>query len=418
LSPKPVEGPPNPVEAVNRGSNAGNLGEPNPGINRVDTPQAPEAPQVNPAEGPAGKQPVQGPKKWDTVKTDNGLRKGVDPGITRGDTTPQFNQGGSTGPKKWEPVRTDSGLRKGVDPGITRGDTPPQFNQGGSTGPKKWEPVRTDAGLRKGVDPGVTRGDTPPRFNPKGKQPVQAARKWDAVKTDGGLRHEISPGALTDEASGYNKMAVKQEFYGVKDGKPVPGRNKLPDLGGHVWDKFDANHPPPQFEEFGTEMTKAVDGAMDDIIQHAKKGEKGMWRRLKPHVAKPESGFTKVMSAISKTWEALWDAIFEPFKLLWEAIKTLAAKIAKWFGHVSEGTTMISRVAAGFSKVFAAVRATKAWRVVAEVGSKSVKWIAKWAPKILKHGCKWVGRAVSVVGWVTLVFDVVFSPLTLLLLKT
>jgi hypothetical protein len=237
-----VEGPPNPVEAVNRsgnqGASAGNFGEPNPGINRVDTPQAP---QVNPVEGPAGKQPAQGPKKWDTVKTDNRLRKGVDPGITHGDTTPQFNQGGSTGPKKWEPVRTDSGLRKGVDPGVTR-------------------------------------GDTPPRFNPKGKQPVQAARKWDAVKTDGGLRHEISPGALTDEASGYNKMAVKQELYGVKDGKPVPGRNKLPDLSGHIWDKFDANHPPPQFKEFGTEMTKAVDGAMDDIIQHAKKGEKGMWR--------------------------------------------------------------------------------------------------------------------------------------------
>jgi hypothetical protein len=295
-----VEGPPNPVEAVNRsgnqGASAGNFGEPNPGINRVDTPQAPQAPQVNPVEGPAGKQPVQGPNKWDTVKTDNGLRKGVDPGITR--------------------------------------------------------------------------GDTPPQFNPKGKQPVQGARKWDTVKTDGGLRHEISPGALTDEASGYNKMAVKQELYGVKDGKPVPGRNKVPDLaGGDPWGLggldgttegplVDIHRPPPGLEEIGAEFTDTVDGTFDELIKGARKKspEKKMFKALKPEVKTVEKGWTKILNVVNTAWDTLWDTIFWPFKQAWKWIKSLAAKIAKWLGIVAKGSTVFSKVALGSQKVFTAIK--------------------------------------------------------------
>jgi hypothetical protein len=236
---------------------------------------------------------------------------------------------------------------------------------------------------------------------------VQGARKWPTVEADGGLRHEISPGAVTDEASGYNKMAVKQELFGAKEGTPVPGRNKLPNVGAvDDFAKFDVNHPPPEFDGFGTDMSKAVDGTMDDIVRHAKKGEKGMWRRLKPQVAKVESGWTKIMSAINRGWEAIWDAIFEPFKMYWRAIKYLAAKIAKWFGIVAKGTSTISKIAAGFSKVFAAVRATKAWKVVAKIGSTSWKYITRVGPQVLKHGCKWAGKALTVVGWATLIFDV------------
>jgi hypothetical protein len=335
--PKPDPSSLKPVEAAshgggNQGTSVGKLGEPNPGISRVDTPQ------VDPAGSTTGKQPVQGPRKWDTVKTDTGLRKGIEPGITRGETPP-LNPAGSTTGKK--PVQ----------------------------GPKKWDTVKTDTGLRKGIEPGITRGDTPlleSAGSTKGKQPVQGAKKWPTVEADGGLRHEISPGAVTDEASGYNKMAVKQELFGAKEGTPVPGRNKLPDFnfGGDmafddaasVASRYDIHHPPPGIEELGGKLTDTVDNSVNSIIKKAGKRQKKIWRKLGPEIAHVESGWTKVLSAVNKGWNAIWDTILWPIKELFKMVKDLLAMIGKWLGLVAKGRSCFAKVARGFQKVFTAVK--------------------------------------------------------------
>ena len=260
---------------------------------------------------------------------------------------------------------------------------------------------------------------SPAQANPAagtaGTQAAQRVKHWEPVNTNGGLRHPISPGAVTDSQNGYNKMAVDQELKVKHDGKPVPGRNKLPDLaGGDIANldgtfdpsKFDINHPPAEFAELGAEMTGAVEGEIDDIIRHSKAAEKSKWTKLKPKVATPETGMQKVMGAVSKGWDAIWDAIFAPFKFIWGMIKTLAAKIAKWFGHVSKGIGIWSKMARGFTRVFTAVKATRAWKIVAKAGSYYWTYVTKVAPQVLKHGVKWLGKAVSVAAWITLIFDV------------
>jgi hypothetical protein len=227
------------------------------------------------------------------------------------------------------------------------------------------------------------------------------------------LRHEISNGAVNDVASGYNEYAVTQELHGAKDGNPVPGRNKLPQIDGALDGTIDAAllNPPPEMAGFGAEMTDAVDETMSSLVKGADgKNEAKIWKNLTPEVRAVEKGWQKVLGAISKGWDAIWDTIFWPFKKAWGFIKSLVAKIAKWFGVVAKGmakgTSLFSRIAAGFVRVFTAVRATKAWKII-KYGAKAYEmWITKVAPMILKHGTKWAGRAVSAVGWATLILDV------------
>jgi hypothetical protein len=274
-------------------------------------------------------------------------------------------------------------------------------------------PVEPAPALRPGEpNPGVSRG-TPPQANPAGgkpgKQAVQGAKHWDPVDTSGGLRHEISPGAVNDAESGYNKYAEIQELHGTHDGKPVPGRNKLPELDGTDESvEYALHHAPGEMEKFGGEMTDAVDGTFDDLIHGAgkKSKEKKIFQALKPEVEAVDSGWSKVLGAINKGWDAIWDTIFWPFRELWKWIKTLVAKIAKWFGVVAKGAGVFSKIAAGFQKVFTAIKATRAWKAI-KFGAKFYwTWATKVRPMIMKYGAKWLGRAVSAVGWCTLLWDI------------
>lgn len=233
------------------------------------------------------------------------------------------------------------------------------------------------------------------------------------MKTDGGLRHEISNGAVNDQLSGYNEMAVKQELYSAHDGKPVPGRNKLPDLGFDGTGDMDyaLHHAPPGLDDLGAEFVNAADGAVDDIIEHGAKefGGKKVWKNLAPEVAVVERGWMKVLGAINKSWDLVWDTIFWPVRQLVKLAKGLLAQIGKWFGivvkHVGNGAGVFAKIARGFEKVFTAVRATKAWELL-KWGPKLYElYITKVGPWVLKNGAKWLGKVVSAVGWATLLLD-------------
>jgi hypothetical protein len=293
-----------------------------------------------------------------------------------------FDRGGSQG---------TSAVRPGEpNPGVSRG-TPPQANPAGNQG--------ASAG-KSGDPPSVD-----PAGGKPGKQAVQGAKHWPPVDTSGGLRHEISNGAVNDADSGYNKYAEIQELKGTHDGKPVPGRNQLPQLDGTVDDAL--RHAPPEMEKFGAEMTDAVEDTTKGLI-HGTKGKeaKKMWKELAPEIVHVEKGWQKVLGAISKGWEAIWDTILWPIKQLFKLIKTLVARIFKWFGVVAKGTSAFSKVAAGFMKVFNAVRATKAWKIIT-LGPKLFEaWVTKIGPWLMKQGVKWGGKILSAVGWCTLLIDV------------
>ena len=391
---------------------------------------------------------------------------------------------------------------------------PDKVGKGGAPLPKT-EPLAPNKGVGKlnNLEAAVPPVQANPVAGSAGKQ-VAPAKKWPTVQVDGGLRHTISPAAVTDSQNGYNDMAIQQELTAQHGGKPVPGQNKLPNMGldgqldaptmdssaldasvldpskhqvsemnpsafhpsspdasnpskvgldgasdgsklrnsvldpnkhdvsemnpsnfhpsnpdvskldGPVLDpskhqvsemnpsrfdpsKFDPNHPPAEFTKFGDEMAGAAGGAVDDVIKHSDKAGKAKWAKLKPKVLTPETGMQKVMGAISRGWDEIWDAIFAPFKFFWGAIEKLAAKIAKWFGHVAKGSSRWASMASGFSKVFTAIKATRAWKIVAKVGRYYWTYVTKVSPMVLKHGIKWAGKALNVVAWATLIFDVI-----------
>jgi hypothetical protein len=292
------------------------------------------------------------------------------------------------------PVEPASAVRPGEpNPGVTRG-TPPKANPAGNQGAPAGKP-----------------GDPPsvgPAGGKSGNQAVQGAKHWDPVDTSGGLRHEISPGAVNDAESGYNKYAKIQELHGTHDGKPVPGRNKLPQLDGTIDDAL--HNVPPELERFGAEMTDAVEDTTKGLIHGAKGKEAKMWKELAPEIVHVEKGWQKVLGAINKGWDAIWDTILWPIKKLFKMLKTLISKIMKWLGVVTKGvansTSVFSKIAAGFVKVFDAVRATKAWKII-KYGPKLYElWVTKVGPWLMKNGAKWLGKALSAVGWCTLLLDV------------
>jgi hypothetical protein len=315
----------------------------------------------------------------------------------------------SPGTKPVEPLRFKDKVAKGggplpqVDPLTPKGADPAFRNSWKTADASRSGSQGSPAGRIGKPNPGISRGSSP-----QANAAVQGVRKWAPVDTSGALRTEISAGAVTDTLNGYNRMAISQQLTGLKDGTPVPGVDHTQGFDGAF--DFDINNPPPEFAKFGDEMTGAVGSSMDEVIEGASKGDKKLWRALKPEVVKVESGFTKVMSAINSAWGAIWDAICAPFKAFWGAIKDLGTMIGKWFGrvvgHAAKGTGAWGKIARGFTKVFNAVRATRAWKAVTKAASYYYLYVTKVAPMVLKHGVKWVGKALTVVGWATLIFDV------------